>query len=365
MTDVPSGGSIGSAICPTCGAGNRLGSRFCERCGTRLPQIAREVTGPPPSPPTDATLTFERPTEPAPRDTHESPATATDGGFVTPTAAEPFAHPPADDGPTNEPGAEPSVQRDAPTMSFDLPTLPTPLANEERSAPTVSFDLPRLDPSADAPAEAHQRTDAASSAARDASAPEADKWDYQPWKPQRPGELSAATGDLPEQGATRPTPAQPMPAPNPVASTPARPESAPAPPSPPPPPGQAPYQPQAPGWYGGPPPAAPVAQGSVTYPTPGDPSVASGQAGSGGFAGGPPAYGYPQGGAPAWNPPNAGAYPAPATSGSNRTLWIILGVVGGLLLLCAMICVLLILVGAVSASSSGAVATSVATATRP
>jgi len=35
------------------------------------------------------------------------------------------------------------------------------------------------------------------------------------------------------------------------------------------------------------------------------------------------------------------------------------------LLLCAMICILVVLVGAVGASSSGAVATSVATATRP
>jgi uncharacterized membrane protein HdeD (DUF308 family) len=61
---------------------------------------------------------------------------------------------------------------------------------------------------------------------------------------------------------------------------------------------------------------------------------------------------------------NAGQYPPPATGSNNRTLWIILGVVGGLALLCGIICLLIVVVAAVGSSNTTGVATSVATAIR-
>jgi len=378
VTSTPRGGNVPPGTCPTCGAQNTPGSRFCERCGTRLPPSTRETTGPTPAPPTDATLTFERmpdlstpgeATPPTPPLSQPLPATA-----PASTATE-----------TDESTASP---RDAPTVSFDLPTLPTPLSDEERSAPTVAFELPQLPPADDAAAAEVQA--AAPSTAEDPFQPEPTpepeqpeqvNWNYQPWKPQKPEEQSAAPPAPAEQGETSRSINLPPPVEEPRPTEPARQEAAP-PPQPQPPAQQpTPYQqqgaggyppPQAPGWYG-PPPGAPTPQGSITYPTPGAPPPASGQAAPGGYAPGTLSYGgYPQGGAgypqaaaTGWAPPNANAYPSPGNTGSNRTLWIILGVVGGLLLLCAMICILVVLVGAVGASSSGAVATSVATATRP
>ena len=390
MTSTPSGGNVPPGTCPTCGAQNTPGSRFCERCGTRLPPSSREATAPTPAQPTDATLTFERIPEPNTRNEHDAPA---------PPARQPASPTEevaaASESTAPERTASAPAPRDAPTVSFELPILSTPLSDEERSAPTLAFDLPQLPPADDAPATAAQAATQSTAndpfqaeSAPDLEQPDRSNWNYQPWKPQKPEERSAIAPAPTEHGETRRSISLPPPGDTPSPTEPTQQEFAPlSQPPPQPPPSQQPTSypqqgggayssppaatPQAPGWYG-PPPGAPTPQGNITYPTPGALPPPSGQAGPGGYAAGTPSYGYPQGeagypqaAATAWAPPNANAYPSPGNSGSNRTLWIILGVVGGLLLLCAMICVLVILVGAVGASSTSSVATSVATATRP
>jgi hypothetical protein len=83
------------------------------------------------------------------------------------------------------------------------------------------------------------------------------------------------------------------------------------------------------------------------YPSPGQPPAAS----AGAYT------------APAVTQP-VGPYPAPAKAGrgGNRTLWIIFGGVAVLLIICALMCVGLLLIGALgSTSSSAALATSAAT----
>ena len=384
MTIAPSGGKPGT--CPTCGAENAPGSRFCERCGTRLPPASREAAGPTPAAPTDATLTFDRPQVGTPRGDQDQAAAAapavesaeklTEERPVAPEAA-------------SEREEQPPVARDAPTMSFDLPSLPAPEASEPRSAATLSFDLPswakegegdRAEPAETQAAETQAAETGwpgergVSTPATDAPTPaqEGKSWDYQPWTPQSPEEQAAAAPPPRDVEGTRPAivlqPQQPgsgaAETPPPAGSGTLPPEQ----PGTPTPPAQSPTQPQGSGWYGSttPPPAQAQGQGqgSYTYPSP-PPGPSGGQLPPTTGSATPPAYGYPQSGATAWSPPNTGAYPAPAVGNSNRTLWIILGVVGGLLLLCAMICVLIFLVGVASAASTGAVATGVATTTRP
>jgi len=286
-----------------------------------------------------------------------------------------------------ERAASTPAPRDASTVSFDLPTLPTPLSEEERSAPTVAFALPQLPPADDTTVANEQAASSATAdepfqteSTPDPEQPQQSNWNYQSWKPQKPEEASATLPAPEEQGETRRTINLTPPADAQHPTEPDRQEPAPPPQSLPPAQQPSPYPqqgagayppPQAPGWYG-PPPSAPMPQADITYPAPGASPPTGGQSAPGGYPTGAPSYGYPQVGAgypqaaaTTWAPPNANAYPSPGNSGSNRTLWIILGVVGGLLLLCAMICVLVVLVGAVGASSTSSVATSVATATRP
>lgn len=354
MTTASSGEKPGT--CPACGAENAPGSRFCERCGTRLPPTSREVAGPTPAAPTDATLTFDRPSGGTPRDAREEAQTTSD-----PPPAEERVPPDetAGEGVTTEHDGDTESPRDAPTMNFALPTLPAPEANEARNAPTLSFDLPEwaqleqdapsTDRSTDREAAPAPRASPEAGAPTEAGAAEGRSWDYQPWRPQAPEAQVAAPPPV-EPGGTRPALVVP-------------PDTPPAPP--PSAPNDAAGPPQATGWDGEPPSPTSPTPGAYTYPAPGPAGQPTGQIPPGVGPGAPSAYGYPQGGATAWNPPNASAYPAPAAGNNNRTLWIILGVVGGLLVLCAMICVLVFLVGVASAASSGAVATGVATTTRP
>ena len=70
--------------------------------------------------------------------------------------------------------------------------------------------------------------------------------------------------------------------------------------------------------------------------------------------------------APAYSPPPGQmAYPTPSQPSNNRALWIILGVVGALLVLCVLGCILLFLLGAFTGgTSSSSFATAVPTITR-
>lgn len=373
MTIAPSGGRPGT--CPTCGAENAPGSRFCERCGTRLPPASREEAGPTPAAPTDATLTFDRPQADTPRDDHDQ--TAATAQPATPAEERPEERPAPSDAASERDERAP-VARDAPTMGFDLPSLPAPEVSEARNAATLSFDLPswakegegdKAEPSAAQAAETGWPSERGSSTPTTGpAAPEQEgkSWDYQPWTPQSPAEPAAVPPR--DVAGTRPAIVLQPEQPGGSASerSPAAGAASPAAQQPgtPPPPAQTPVQPQGSGWYGSATPPPAQGQGGFTYPSP-PPGPSGGQLPPTAGAATPPAYGYPHSGATAWSPPNTGAYPASAVGNSNRTLWIILGVVGGLLLLCAMICVLIFLVGVASAASTGAVATGVATTTRP
>ena len=225
----PSDENVGGATCPTCGAENRPGSRFCERCGTRLPQTARDAHGSAVPAPTDATVTFDRRTNLDAGDAPaaSSPPQSTDRAGATSAASSPAT------------GAgqqlSPPSPRDAPTMSFDLPALPTPSPSTERAESTLSFDLP---PSVEpAPAAARgEDTPASAEGAGSATDPERANWDYQPWKPQQPGERAPepveAEATPIERGATRPSVTPPPVASEPFIAEPPR-QEAPPPPAPP------------------------------------------------------------------------------------------------------------------------------------
>jgi hypothetical protein len=384
VTNPPDRGSIGVIVCTVCGAENPIGSRFCERCGTRLPQIAREEpaadqpTGAvslPPSTRGDATLTFERlPLDPF-DEPPPAPAPAEEvvvAGPDAPANAEAPGSPEASRPATAEPADVPSF-RNAATMAFELPNLPDPapttsqpLPPEARNAATMAFELPNLDPAPTPSPPTAPAQDEAGTAARppaSGSPSSGTGWDYQSWKPQSPAEQAATPSIDDSPGTTRRS--VPVPEAAPASSSQSTPPTA--------TPAQRPsgYQAMPPGWYGPPPGNTPPQPGTVTYPTPapGVPPAQLGYPGPGGYqqaAQGAPyapqAYGQAQAAAAI---PAPGPYPAPATGNNNRTLWIVLGVLGGLLLLCALICVLVILIGAASAASAGPIATSVATATRP
>ncbi|HEY8598057.1 MAG TPA: zinc ribbon domain-containing protein, partial [Thermomicrobiales bacterium] len=276
MTSTPSGGDVPPGTCPTCGAENTPGSRFCERCGTRLPPSTREATGPTPAPSTEATLTFDRLPDLGTRSEHEAPTPSV--SQPSPSAAPPPTAAETDERTATEREASAPSSRDAPTVSFELPTLPTPLSDEERNAPTVAFELPELAATDDA---ASTDVQAASPATAEdpfqperAPAPEQPEranWNYQPWKPQKLEEQSAVQAAPEGQGETRRSITFPAPANAPRPDDPAN-QGA-APPQPPPAAQQpTPYPqqgmggyppPQAPGWYG-PPPGAPAPQGNIT-----------------------------------------------------------------------------------------------------
>ncbi len=418
MINPPSGGGDELVVCAACGAENRAHSRFCERCGTRLPQPLQGAapeerpTGaanPQPEAREDATVAFERPPlEPFPA--RDDPVAS--AAPLVPLAAPASGESPARDDRTDEPPANvagpvqeaPAVAahedispiRNAPTMSFDLPKLPIsasiepvepvepaggPLPPSARDAPTMSFDLPPSSPSSEGVADAVGPADPipTPTARTDQGQGPEGSWNYQSWKPLAPGE-QGLVAEEPSDG-TRRLAAVPSPAP---ASAWPEPVVVPGP-TPVEPPQRQPegYQSSPPQWYG--PPSAPWGPGaSVTYPTPGAgqqagaPPTAPARAEAvapaspypaqpydqtrGAAPHDPTRVGTPYGGAAA----AAGPYPAPAATNNNRTLWIVLGVLGGVLFLCLAGCLLIVLLtGVVGASSSVGVATRVATVTRP
>jgi hypothetical protein len=343
--------------CPACGAENAPGSRFCERCGTRLASRPRADEASPSA--TEATQTFV--VRPASQPADEGERTLV--GMPTPSAADaeraPEPEPPQEEAATPP---EPSF-RDQPTRSFALPPA-APSADKERpgdtppadirNAPTVSFALPKFDepaapPATDAPADSAPRGTEATltgielpSAPAPASQPEsspasrpdepaAPNWNYQAWTPPP---NAGPRDDTPAPTAMATQPSLPLiPTPPPVQS----PASS----------GAVQLPSAAPGRYS--PPHAETTPGPLpsAYPSPGQPPAASAGAYS----------------APAVTQP-VGPYPAPAKAGggSNRTLWIILGGVAVLFIICALMCVGLLLIGALGGTtSSAAFATSAAT----
>ncbi|MGN6360746.1 MAG: zinc-ribbon domain-containing protein [Thermomicrobiales bacterium] len=355
----PSAGND-ALTCPACGAANAPGSRFCERCGTRLTIRPRADEGS--SSATATTQTFALP--PAGRPAEQGERTLV--GIPTPSSAD------AERAPEPEPHQESAAAppepsfRDQPTRSFALPPA-TPSAGEERqadtppadsrNAPTVSFVLPKFDEPAapsttdtppdsaphgteatltgielpSAPAPSSQPESPAPSGPDESAAP---SWNYQAWTPPPPG--AGPRDDTPAPAATATQPSLPLiPAPPPPASPVQSPASAAAQPPP-----------TAPGRYA-PPSDATSGPLPSMYPSPGQPPAAS----AGAYT------------APAVTQP-VGPYPAPAKAGrgGNRTLWIIFGGVAVLLIICALMCVGLLLIGALgSTSSSTALATSAAT----
>ena len=407
-------------VCAACGAANQQGSRFCERCGTRLPQRPGEQVGyrppsptpaptppsappatPPPNlasdtdlpdagmpvglegaagepargapagevempgravPPPDATIVFRpdvsAPVEPAPG--------------TTPTGA---AQAP---GPAEQPAA-PGFDRDARTISFETPVEPRPSDPGER---------PDQPPETAAPAPATTSRDAQTLAFEVPTLPRADE----PGEPGGPGDMGETgepavaraeeTGDRPPLAVGRPP--RPATEPEPVGAA----EGAQPPPAPPPDHAPPDEGPSSAAWAppmaaqparATPPPVAPPIASAPTAPLPtvGPPTAPpavpppsaqyvtypSPPAGAGsGSPVAPPPQPAPVGQlaqAPAYAPT---AYPAAPAARGNRTLWIIVGVLGGLMLLCAMACVLLALLGAFSgASSVNTFATGVAT----
>ena len=335
MTTGSFGRDRNSIICTACGAANPPGSRFCERCGTRLPQQAGGSqpirATPAPTPP------IMPPPVPEPRPAVPTPPSAPG---TTPTGEEL-----AQQAPTPDEAPAPFPGSDSPTVTIEL----TPVREITREAPAQTFELPRegcaenATPASGTPAAAPQ-SPSVPSPADDQPTQIASGWNYRSWTPAQGG-----AAPPPVQNGEPTVPAQPR-------------EASPTPPAPPAevpqvvrpaagaggaPQGQASAQ-------EGPPFAAPTTA-PITYPPGNAPSERQGQP-----------YGTPGGGAP---PPtgymaNAGQFPAPASGTNNRTLWIILGVIGGLVLLCIIICVLIVVVAAASSSNTTGVATSVATATR-
>lgn len=326
-------GSLGkdrnSIICTACGAANSPGSRFCERCGTRLPQPGvnqptRAMPAPtPPIPPAEM---------PSPRPVPRATSSAPD---ATPARAETAQEPPPGAG---DAAPDPPAASDSPTVTIEL----APTREITRDAPTQTFALPgESRPASDMPA-ATPTPPGAPPLAGDQPTQIGSGWNYRSWTPA-PGQ-----GVAPEQGGAVPPAAQPRepdPATTEIIQV-VRPTGA----------GTAPQErvsvPEESSF------AAPTTA-PLTYPSGGTTSGAMperpGQPSGAPVGGAPPPTGYMA---------NAGQYPAPAIRSNNRTLWIILGVVGGLVLLCIIICVLIVVVAAVGASSTTAVATSVATATR-
>lgn len=344
-------GSIGkdrnSIVCAACGAANPPGSRFCERCGTRLPQVSRgdqpSRIMPTPIPP----ILPEQALHPS-RATPEAPAAAP-APDPTPTSdAKTQAVTPVEEAP-NPPAASDSLP-----VTIEL----VPVRETTHAAPTERFELPRESRPASDPLEAPP--------APSDPAPVGDQptqidagWNYRSWTP--PSGPVAPT----EQG-NESSPAQRRePAPTPIAPLAevtriSRPATG----------TDAPSQERLP-TQGEPPFAAPTTA-PLTYPsggqgggaTPGPTRTYSGGAGTGEA----PQPGQPYA-APGGPPPPSGYMananqPPPTRGTNNRTLWIILGVVGGLVLLCVIICLLIVVVAAVGASGTAGVATSVATATR-
>lgn len=349
MTTGSFGKDRNSIICTACGAANPPGSRFCERCGTRLPQQAggnqptRAMPAPPPTV-TPPSAPETRPEVAAPVPAPGAPPTGEESAQQDPV------HPTPDATPAPFPGS------DSPTVTIEL----MPVREIRRDAPTETFELPREGrPASDTPAAS--QSPGPPQTAGDQPTELGSGWNYRSWTPPPGG-----TTPPPAQSGEPPMPTQPREAPPTSPTPPAEVTQVirPAAGASGVPQGQAPAQEE--------PSLTAPATAPITYPSGNAPVERQGQPYVGGTAhstGAPGTglpYGTPSGGAP---PPtgymaNAGQFPAPANGTNNRTLWIILGVIGGLALLCVIICLLIVVVAAVSSSNTSGVATSVATATR-
>lgn len=335
-------GSIGkdrnSIICTACGAANPPGSRFCERCGTRLPQQAVgnqptriTPTPTPPIPPaTGSTPRFAAPEAPAASSVPDPTPARDEAAQASPSREETPTPPASSDSPmvTVELAPTREITRDAPTEIFELSHESRPASDRPAPTPTPPSDsLPADD----------QPTQVGSG------------WGYRSWTPPTSQAPPTAPGNAPP-------PAEVIQVVRPASDAGGAPQERVSAPE------TSPF-------------VAPTTA-PLTYPSGGTASNAAhervGQPyGSGGASsGGTPGMGQPDGASGSSAPPptgymaNAGRYPAPANGSNNRTLWIILGVVGGLVLLCIIICLLIVVVAAVSSANTAGVATSVATATR-
>ncbi len=369
MTDTPNSNTL---TCSTCGATNPSGSRFCERCGTRLTIISREQSSPTPiEAPADTHHRPERPTSPPISGAGDQDKEPADFSDTAEKPAEHLADTPHD--------ATVTAMRDAPTVNFDLPDLPKAPSDDIRNAPTQTFDLPFVaekpaqepsDPAeapfttaepADPPAPDRPATEAPAADPATADTPAEDRskqpieydtavsgWDYQPWRPQTPAEQEQAPPPPPDPQATGTRPAVSIPTPDSASSTDDQRGIAQSDQR-----NQAANPPVPPPVYSNP-------AGTVTYPTGGNPPPAGYQ----GSYTAPPNAGTPVTSYPP-APTASGPYPTPASGRNNRTLWIVLGVAAGLLFICAIACVLIMLLGAANAAGSATFATAVATTTRP
>ncbi len=352
-------GSIGrdrnAIICTACGAANSPGSRFCERCGTRLPQqpgVNRPIPAMPIPipPPSAAEVPGPHPVAPAASETPDTPSARVEA---------------AQESPINDEAPDPSDASDSPTVTIDL----APTRESTRDAPTETFDLPQMPrPTSDAPT-ATPTPPGAPLPSGDQPTQVGSGWNYRSWTP-----ASGGAAQAPGPGDATPPEAPPRE----IAPTPIAPPAEvirftrPAADA-----GAAPHDRLSTSEE--PPLVAPMT-GPLTYPVggaasgggaahAGQPYGVGDTANGDDVSGGAPGMGQPYGAGGSAPPPagymaNAGQYPAPAAGSNNRTLWIILGVIGGLALLCIIICLLIVVVAAVGASGTTGVATSVATATR-
>ena len=380
----------GTVTCPACGATNAIGARFCERCGTRLPQRAnREIALEPSlSGPGDATITFQRPPREIVPGEPGSPSSPPDSpssrSTVLPEPGETLVFRPESSAPVeSSPDASPPLG-DARTVTFASP--PAPLAPSPPDAATIAF----TPPPAGAAGQGAERV----AAGAEAEGMEDRPGEMSPTRTPDPSEL--ATSDIAtSESASGASPAGQSPTAGATTGggfavwTPDVSRGAPLSSSSP---GAATHEvdvtappaarrdeldagatlptmipPAAPPWPGGPTAGAATSGPMSGRFVPPGADVAPGA--SGALA--PPAGAHPSGAAsyPVPQSTGAGPYPAPAapaTGGGNRTLWIILGVAGALVLLCAIACIGIFVIGAVSASATtNAVATGVATVTRP
>lgn len=357
----------GTVTCPACDATNAIGARFCERCGTRLPQRAnREVAFEHSSPgPSDATVTFERPSrepltgEPGSQGSSSDTPAAGNAVEPAPSAAIIFR-------PEGSASAPPSPRpSDAATIAFPLP--PAVTANQEtaRTVPGAeSGDTEALPGELSATSTSEPPVLAAAEAPPPASQPPAagatTSRGFETWTPEvrrdtPPASASPNPATQEAQVAPVPAPAAPRDEPSAGATMPTMIPPAAAPFENVPTAGAVTGQPAVPGRFVPPAPGAPP--GTVRPVAPQTGASPTGAA----------SYPVPQ--SPGTGAPSVGPYPAPAvpaTGSGNRTLWIVLGVVGALVLLCVLACVGIFVISAVSASATtAAVATGVATVTRP
>lgn len=375
MTTSSGGGAgnwprAGQVICSACSAHNPAGSRFCERCGSRLPQRPGETVNfqrpapaeaPVPAVPadesaaaarSDATVTFERlpqeTTEPAAPADENTPA-AEGATVLAPGERVVFR---ADLPETVQPETAP-LDRAAATVSFALPPVEDAPPPSLRDAPTVSFDLPHFAAAGEQAASAPERgRQSAGGTGSEHLAPAAQPAGEAPQRAAPPASNQHAMPTAPLPPVTRP-PSQPTYTPTGTAQYPVQRADPPPASTGAPPAAQSVYQ-APPGVYAGGQQYAGQPQpgggqqyaGAPTYPVPAASTPYS-----------PPLTG-PAPGAPA---AGQGYSPAPATGGGNRTLWVVLGIIGVLMVCLLGACMLMVLIAYGNSARASGVATSVAT----